>query len=435
MNSGMGHWLAAGVVAWLACWQGNGASAQPASEPRPLAPGVLKVFSPVLDARDTFTVPMPVPGLTTQAYEPNFAPKAFTAYGQTHDVVFFRDIWHIEFATVGLRQIELAYRLPDGEIQIRHYWYLPYRLRDVGRSITYREVADESAVARVQKQIQFDDPEATSAKPPAYYPDLQLVGWVFDEQGERQVVRYRDQYLPDVAKEIQKVEDPHRRLYDKLEMPQQTIPLAESESDLGLWGVAIWEQVDPNIDFCSVQVRGLTNAYRLAQTLDGEVHLRRKVLQLNFYRPGDSVRQTRDKVSFGVPLVLEHGEQIEICKRYFLPGPQIHAVWYDGNHGNEILMAEIDAEVSLTDFTSPVTAQLDGGELPENLSMALDSVGLAVAPGAPVRTIVQGGMWQIAADRDGTSLTIDLKLRPQYWEKKDRGIRFIRTIDYLWVYQ
>lgn len=409
--------------------------AQIARDPRPFAPGVLKVFPPIIDARDSFTVPMPVPGLDARPYDTNFAPRAFTVFGQTQEVVFFRDVWHLEFATLGLRQIELAYRYPDGEVRTRHFWYLPYRIRDVGRSVSYREVLDESAVAKTRKEIQIDEePEAGGSRIDRFYPDFQLSGWVFDERGERQVVHYRDQYLPDVAREIQKLEDPNRRLHDKFEMLDQSVPRVDSDSDEGLWGVAIWENVDPNIDFCSVKIFGLTNAYRMDRTVGGDVVIRRKVLQLNFYRPGDSVRQTRDKVQYGVPLVVSPAEQIEVCRRYFLPGPRINAYWYDAKHGNEIPLAEIDAEVSLDDFSSPALAELNSGRLPEHLAAALVVVGVHPVDGS-VKTVVPNGMWQIDADKVGESVKIDLKFQPQFWEQKGKGIRFIRTIDYLWVYQ
>ena len=31
-----------------------------------------------------------------------------------------------------------------------------------------------------------------------------------------------------------------------------------------MWGVATWEYVDPRMDFFSIYVKGLTNAYRFA---------------------------------------------------------------------------------------------------------------------------------------------------------------------------
>ncbi|HMP79620.1 MAG TPA: hypothetical protein PKD54_09230 [Pirellulaceae bacterium] len=434
-NSLMRLLLATGLVWGVGLVVCLPTSAQVNREPRPFAPGVLKVFPPVMDARDSFTIPMPVPGLDAHAFEPHFAPKAFTVFGQTQEVVFFRDVWHLEFATLGLRQIELAYRYPDGEVRTRHFWYMPYRIRDIGRSLTYREVLDDSAVAKTRKELLInEDTESGESRAPRFFPEFQLNGWIYDDNQERQVVSYRDQYLADVAREIQKLEDPHRRMYDKFEMLDQTVPRVDASSDEGLWGVAIWENVDPNIDFCSVQVFGLTNAYRMEQTVAGEVVIRRKVLQLNFYRPGDSVRQMRDNVYFGVPLVVSPAEQVEICKRYFLPGPRINAFWYDAKHGNEILLAEIDAEVSLDDFSSPVVGELNAGQLPDHLAAGLESAGVRPAGGS-VKTLVAGGMWQIDADKAGESVKIELKFQPQYWEQKGKGIRFIRTIDYLWVYQ
>jgi hypothetical protein len=66
-----------------------------------------------------------------------------------------------------------------------------------------------------------------------------------------------------------------------------------------------------------VNVSGLTNAFEQ----DGEgdsAPYRRKALQLNFYRPGDSVLQTEDKIRFGVPAFEDKVQQQYILQQYGL---------------------------------------------------------------------------------------------------------------------
>ena len=68
-----------------------------AAQPKPLAPGVLKVIPASIDARDSYSLPLPLQGLDALAYSPNFAPVLDTLHGQTQNVVFFRDVWQYEF--------------------------------------------------------------------------------------------------------------------------------------------------------------------------------------------------------------------------------------------------------------------------------------------------------------------------------------------------
>jgi hypothetical protein len=78
-----------------------------------------------------------------------------------------------------------------------------------------------------------------------------------------------------------------------------------------VWSVATWVDVDPRIDFFSVFIGGLTNAYRWidnpAAYSPGDTPGRgrrftRKMLQLNFWRPGDELAENEREFRYGVPL-------------------------------------------------------------------------------------------------------------------------------------
>lgn len=406
------------------------------SGPRQLAPGVLKAFAPQIDARDSFTVPMALPELNAREYAGNFSAQAETLHGQTQDVIFFRSVWQYEFATLGLRQIKLSFRNADGGLENRHYWYLVYRIRDFGKSLTYDQVRQEVVFPYITHEVKIDaaksNPDLT---PRRFNPQIELTGWVSDNQGGYSPVSYRDQYLPLVAREIQKLEDKHLRLYDNLEIRDVEIPLSENESDPGVWGVAVWENVDPRLNYVSVYIRGITNAYRMTSTADGKIGVRNKTLQLNYWRPGDSAEQERDFVSFGVPLVDSPDEQIAITRRYQLPGPQIRAYVINELAQREVPVAEIDAGVSLEDFSSPATAELNGGTLPSALVEALRIYGYQIPENTPVETVIESSMWQFKLESGENTQRWVLKFEPQYWEKKGRGIRFIKSLDHLWIYR
>ena len=75
--------------------------------------------------------------------------------------------------------------------------------------------------------------------------------------------------------------------------------------------------VEPGLDFFSIDVFGLTNAFE--QDGEGEdAPYRRKALTLNFYRPGDRMDQTEDRVRFGVPAYSDPEEQKYMLDQYGL---------------------------------------------------------------------------------------------------------------------
>lgn len=404
--------------------------------PRPFAPGVLKTFAPQIDARDTFTIPMAMPELQAAEYEGNLTARAETLRGSTRDIIFFRDVWQLEFATLGLRQIKLSFKAPDGAVQNRHYWYLVYRVRNLGKSISYDAVKQDVVFPYVTNEVKLDAAkEQSDLVPRTFQPTFELTGWISDGKGEYGSVSYRDQYLPLVAKEVQRLEDPNQRLFNSLEIGDVEIPLSRAETDPGVWGVAVWEEVDPRLNYVSIQVKGLTNAYRIVASADGKIRVANKILQLNYWRPGDGAEQERDFVSFGIPYTDNHAEQVAIARRYALPGPEIIAYQVNELASREVHVTEVDAEVKVDDFSSTVVAALDDGKLPETLINNLKLYGYQVSDSIPVTQIIDSSMWQFQLDADGKKQKWVLKFEPQYWEQDGKGIRFLKSLDHLWIYR
>ena len=77
-----------------------------------------------------------------------------------------------------------------------------------------------------------------------------------------------------------------------------------------IWGVAMWEDVDPRIDRFSIYVHGLTNAYKWqdepekfkpGDSIGTGRRLARKTLKLNFCRPGDEFFEHEGEIRYGIP--------------------------------------------------------------------------------------------------------------------------------------
>jgi len=92
---------------------------------------------------------------------------------------------------------------------------------------------------------------------------------------------------------------------------------------------------------------------------------------------------------------------------------------------------EADAMVSMEDFKSALSPILDKGNLPEVLTNAFAEAGITVSRDAGVDTLIEGKKW---AFKQGKS-DIELVLEPQFWEPDFEGIRFIKSLDSLWIYR
>ena len=403
-------------------------------KPKKLAPGVLKQIPIDLNPRDMFSIQRPLPGLKANPFNPKSIPRHQTLYGQSRRVMLLRDnVWQYEFSFTGLRQARLKMPMADGRLVDRNVWYMVYQIRDTGKTMTFEQVKLNPEFEHIKNELRRDQPVAADSK--KFLPRFSLEGWVASNKFSRtkkdryRKVTYRDEIAPAVLAQIRRREDRNQRLLDGHQMSEAKIPVANNSSDPGLWGVAIWTGVDPRIDYVSVYVKGLTNAYRLGSNFDDPTRI--KTLQLNFWRPGDQVREDDDEVDFGIPLVDNPAEQATICRRYDLPGPVLR-----GYHVNEVakrnvLVMEADANVSLVDFQSRLTPTLDQGKLPREIVSAFAQSGIKLDQGTALTTIIEGKRWSF---KEGKSEYI-LALEPQFWESDFGSIRFIKSLDHIWIYR
>ncbi len=401
--------------------------------PKRLAPGVLKTIPLEMQTRDMYSLPMPMPGVKATKFAANTIPIDQTLYGTSRSVIMFREnVWQYEFAFTGLRQAKLQVPSSRGSISRKNFWYIVFRIRDTGKTLSFDkipEITEEEIgmkIDEIKSLMKRDQPIAADKK--NFFPRFSLEGSVPTEKGYKRVA-YADTINPIVVEQIKRREDPNQRLLDTYQMSRAKIPVAKTDSDPGVWGVAIFEDVDPNLDYVSVYVKGLTNAFRLNKDVNADSKL--KTLQLNFWRAGDSVAEAADNVVFGIPLVDDSRRQILICKQYNLPGPIFRIYKSDKTAKTENLIAEADGQVNLSDFQSALVPTLNQGRLPKEISETFNNAGVPMNARAALTTVIEGEKWTI--QEGGETFTIILE--PQFWAPDFDGIKFIKSLDHMWIYR
>lgn len=260
--------------------------------------GVLTTIEPNVDPEDTFGEHDVVElradaGL---AREPNLNTKSRTLFDMSQAVVFRRDVWCLELSFKPLRMVYVDVPQPSGKMQRKLVWYMVYRVRNTGVALGPEQQDDGS--------YQAVDVEAG---PQRFIPQFALASQDLDRQGNRVRKEYLDRLVPAAMPVIRRREFSGGKLLNSVEMAEQMLKPESGRMQGGLWGVAIWEDIDPEIDFLSIYVGGLTNAYRWKDAEDFQAggppgkgrKFFRKALQLNFWRPGDSVAENEREIRYG----------------------------------------------------------------------------------------------------------------------------------------
>ena len=279
------------------------------------APGVVTVIPPSPMPEETYDGPLVLeefisahPEIAWTAPEhpdgsPHFDPKTRTLLDMARDVTLRREIYCFEFAFKPLRQIVADLPQPDGTTARRLVMYMVYRVRYVGGDLNPKTQIEAGRVGVSGiRRVHYGSRR--------FFPGFRLV----NEETEAELL---DQVLPAVTPRIQRREKITARLHNSVEISTTPIPYSDGNADDGVWGVATWTDFDPNIDFLSVDVFGLTNAFEVDGTgMDSPY--RRKALELFFYRPGDTVDPTEDRIRFGVPAYTDAGDRDYVLKQYGL---------------------------------------------------------------------------------------------------------------------
>lgn len=262
------------------------------------APGVLTTIEAEVDSEDTVVVHdiVELRSKVNLQREPNTDTKSRTLYEMAEAVPFRRDVWCLELSFKPLRMMEVDIPQSSGRMQRKLVWYMVYRVRNTGAGLTPVEQADDTFVTAEK-----------STESVRFFPQFILSSQDHDREGKKIRKEYLDRILPSAVRAIQRRELPGGELLNSVQMSEQLLTAETGRSIGGLWGVAIWEDVDPKIDFFSVFVGGLTNAYDWRDSEDFQAgdppgagrKFLRKQLQLNFWRPGDAIAEDEREVRFG----------------------------------------------------------------------------------------------------------------------------------------
>lgn len=290
------------------------AHAQPS---RQYAPGVLTVIPPLAEYEDTYTGPVELvevaKGLPELDWDPHYLAKSQTVFEKSKMVTMRRDIWCFEFAFKPMRSIYVDVPQASGKLQRKLIWYLVYRVRYLGSDLRPTATTDQwGRVTYEQSTVDREDRY--------FFPQFLL---------ECHDLRktYQDRVIPAAREPIQAREVQGTRLLNSVEISRQPIPLTTPDNPQEAWGLATWEDIDPRIDFLSVFVRGLTNAYKPVDLPEGFEpgaapgtgrQLLAKTLRLNFWRPGDAIEEDKDHVYYGVPYSPDPQRQLEILSAFGL---------------------------------------------------------------------------------------------------------------------
>jgi hypothetical protein len=260
---------------------------------------VLTTIPPAIDPEDTVSVHdiVELRSDATLSREPLLETKSRTLYEMSQAVPFRREVWCLEFSFKPIGMIHVDIPQSSGKAQRKLLWYLVYRVRNTGVGLVPEEQPDGNF-----KTV------AAPAQPHRFIPQLVLASQDVDSQGHKVRKEYLDRIIPTAIPVIERREMPRGELLTSVEMAERMIDPETGRAQGGLWGVAIWEDVDPQIDYFSVYVGGLTNAYRWQDAPEGFQlgdppgkgrTFTRKVLQLNFWRPGDDLAENEREIRYG----------------------------------------------------------------------------------------------------------------------------------------
>ena len=266
---------------------------------RQFAPGVMTTIPPELEPAEIVSTHdlVEVRANPDAKWSPELVADSRTLHGMSEGVKFRRDTWCLEFSFKPLRMIYVDVPQADGTFERKLVWYMVYSVRNTGEALT--PVADKEGIVSAQsgrgEEIRF-------------VPSFVLESQDRTAAGEPVQIAYLDRVIPAAMAAIQAREAGGRTLLDSTQMAAHPIPVSSGPGDGRVWGVAMWEDVDPRLDFFSVYVGGLTNAYRWTDP-DGAYsagdppgtgrEFARKTLQLNFWRPGDEHYEAEGEVRYG----------------------------------------------------------------------------------------------------------------------------------------
>jgi hypothetical protein len=284
----------------LTAFAASAMGAPPAA--RQLAPGVMTTVAPSLDADDTVSTHdvMELRANPALQWNPEYLAAPETLVGMADKTKFRRDVYCLEFSFKPLRIVEVDINSATGGSERKPVWYLLYRLRNTGKTLKPVEGADGVFTVTPGK-----------GGPVRFVPQFVIEAQDRGKDGKLVGKSYLDRVIPAAVAAIAQREKLTGKLLNSVEIAEQPIPVSDDRISHDVWGVATWVDIDPRIDFFSILVGGLTNAYRWTDNPavyhpgDNPGRGRQfthKMLQLNFWRPGDEVQPNEREFRLGAPI-------------------------------------------------------------------------------------------------------------------------------------
>jgi hypothetical protein len=99
---------------------------------------------------------------------------------------------------------------------------------------------------------------------------------------------YEEAVLPQAVPLIRAREAPDFKLLGAVDIAGMVPPSTKEGYDEAVFGVAVWEGIDPHADRLTIFVRGLSDGYKDVTTPDGKTVTRYKTLRIDLIRRGDA---------------------------------------------------------------------------------------------------------------------------------------------------
>jgi hypothetical protein len=225
-------------------------------------------------------------------------------YAWARDLPFRRGVWALEFRFKPVRIIDVDVPQPSGKLQRKPIWYLLYCVTNRGKVMEQVPQPDGTYKLAFADQVDKLVPQPDGSVKPESVEEPVFFAPSFLLDSINTGKRYPDRVIPVAVAAIRLREDPNRQFYNSVDIVRE---LKRGET---VWGIATWEDVDPQTDRFSIYVQGLTNAYRWTDApgayKPGDPpgtgrHLWLRTLRLNFWRPGNARDVEESQIRFGVP--------------------------------------------------------------------------------------------------------------------------------------
>ena len=265
---------------------------------RVLPPGVLTTIA-ADDSTEALTGRVDVPTLLQRGdvrdWKPEAGPADRTLRGQfggpggdlPPGKEVQREAWCLEFSFKPPRLIDVDVPAAGLKMERRRVWYLVYRVKNVGG---WRlEIDEGDGSKREPKRVEM---------PVRFLPLFVLESRqaINESEGLAAYRGYADRAMPTAVAAIERRERTGQTLLDSAAMSATAIEPGEER-----WGVAVWENVHPDIGFFSIVVTGLSNRFLYrppeAGADDGSVTL--ESLRLDFWKRGEASDPAAAEIAIG----------------------------------------------------------------------------------------------------------------------------------------